>query len=174
MSQQTTVFWERFNQKDFQAAQEQLDSLRSEEKRGVLEELYQKSEFHRRPFTVSVLRRVLHEGESFDDFYKAWHPSREMVNPVEACGQSFQQHFPAPVRVFNGVNIDDSKEIISIGLTWLRSEEEEKQFWSYFDKAIQGGDENNEKRHDSIKKVAEGELLGLFRVESDDNLGTPF
>jgi hypothetical protein len=41
-------------------------------------------------------------------------------------------------------------------------------------KVKRGKDKNNEIRHDRIEEIAKGELLGLFCIETDDNLGTPF
>lgn len=66
------------------------------------------------------------------------------------------------------------KEIISVGLTWVRNKKEEQSFLQYINNAKEGNDANNETRHNRIEKVADGELLGIFRVESDDNLGVPF
>lgn len=45
---------------------------------------------------------------------------------------------------------------------------------TYIEKAKNGEDSNNETRHEKIEKFADGELIGLFLVETDDNLGTPF
>lgn len=91
--------------------------LEATEQQVVLEELFQKSEYHRMPIVVSVLRRTLHNDQSFDDFYKSWFPSKDMCNKIETKGQVFQQHFPLPVRVLNGTNINNPQEIISVGIT---------------------------------------------------------
>ena len=174
MSEQVSEFWKSFQKKDLEAAQKHLDLLQEDEKLAILSDLYQKSRFHRRPIIVSALKRVLHEGQSFDDFYKEWFPEEKNTSPIEIGGEIFQQHFPVPVRVINGVNTKNSKEILSIGITWVCSEEEEKGFWEYLDNAGKGENEDNEKRRENVGKVADGEHLGLFRIESDDNLGTPF
>lgn len=174
MPNQVEKFWSNFQNKDFNAAQKQFDELSEKDKQAVFAELFQKSEFHRQPIMVSVLQRVLHDNKSFDDFYQAWLPTEKMSNKIEIHGQSFQQHFPSPVRVINAININNPKEIISIGITWVANPEEEKSLWEYINKNNSEKDKNNQIRHDSIQEVAEGKLLGLFRVESDDNLGTPF
>lgn len=54
----------------------------------IFEVLYQKSEKNRMPLMVSVLRRELHDNNSFSDFYQSWFPSDEMCNPVEVGGQA--------------------------------------------------------------------------------------
>lgn len=167
-------FWGNFQSKNFSEALKHFDKLNESEKQDVFAELFQKSEYHRKPIMVSVLRGKLHNNKNFDDFYQSWFPTEDMCNPKKIHGQVFQNHFPAPVRVLNAVNINDPSEIVSIGITWVSSEKEEQALWEYLQKASQGEDENNEARHDRIKQVADRELLGLFRVETDDNLGTPF
>ncbi|ABS76989.1 hypothetical protein CbuD7D7780_04340 [Coxiella burnetii] len=173
MSTHCSQFWENFKKNNFSEAQQLFDTLNGAEKQAVLAELFQKSEYHRKPFTVSVLKGKLHDKKSFDDFYQAW-LLEDLSDKVEIHGQVFQQGFPAPVRVINARNINDPNEIVSIGITWLSSKEEEKEFWNYLEKITRGEDPVNEIRHDRIKQVADRELLGLFRVETDDNLGVPF
>lgn len=174
MANHLTEFWENFRNKHFSAAQAHLDALSEDDKQGVLAELFQKSEYHRKPVMISLLRRELHEDKSFNDFYHSWLPTEAMSNKIEQHGQIFQQHFPVAVRVLNGINAGNSKDIISVGITWVANDEEEKGLWEYMQQAGEGEDANNEARHDKIQQVAEGELLGIFRVETDDNLGTPF
>jgi len=174
MSNHKQSFWKCFRAKDFNEALTHFEQLETPEKLQALEALYQQSESHQKPFMVSVLRRNLHDDKSFDDFYQSWFPSDEMCNKIVSGDQIYQQHFPVPVRVINGTNINDPKEIISIGVIWMSNKEEEAQLWEYLEKAKQGEDKNNEVRHDKIKNVADGGLLGIFRVETDDNLGSPF
>lgn len=173
MSNQLTEFWGNFQNKNFSKAQKCFDVLSDVDKQSVLAELFQKSEYHRKPLMVSVLRGKLHDGKSFDDFYQAWLPE-DLCNPIEIHGQIYQQGFPTPVRVINAINTNNPNEIVSIGITWVSNKEEEQGFWDYLDKVTKGEDEINEIRHDRIKQVADRELLGLFRIETDDNLGTPF
>jgi hypothetical protein len=123
---------------------------------------------------ISVLRRKLHDNERFNDFYNSWFLSKESCHPITNGGQTYQQHFPASTRVINGIKIDDKQEIISIGITWVKNDAEKEGLMAYIEKAKKGEDRNNEARHNKIKEVAEGELIGLFLAQTDDNLGTPF
>ncbi len=174
MSADVNTFWHHFKNKDFRQAQQSLASLSEVEAENILSELYKKSECQQKPVMVSVLRRELQDDKNFSDFYNSWYPSAEMCKPIEQHGLSYAQHFPTPVRVLNAINIHKPNEIISVGITWVANEEAEKELWAYIDKASQGEDKNNETRHQRISKTADGELLGLFKVETDDNLGTPF
>lgn len=174
VTRQSSSFWQAFQAKDFAEAQKQLAGLGEADQQALLAELYQKSEYHRQPVMVSVLRGEIHEGKSFEDFYQAWLPSEEMRDQQTVHGQMYQHHFPVPVRVMNAVNIHNPNDVVSIGMTWVSSKEEEQALWESVNKTEQGKNENNEARHDKIEGVADRELLGLFKVESDDNLGTPF
>ena len=174
MSANLSNFWENFKDKDFKSAQQEFEELDNHEKQTVFQELFQKSEYHRMPVMVSVLRRELDADKSFDDFHQSWLPQEDMCNKIEYGGQVFQQHFPIPVRVINAINIGNSKEVISIGISWVANDDEEKGMWQLVKNISEGKDTNNELRGEKIKEVAKGELLGVFRVETDDNLGTPF
>ena len=174
MTGAVSAFWEKFHDQHFEQAQVELEALSSGDKQSILAELYQKSSFHQKPVLVSVLRRQPQDGKGFDDFYKSWFPPEDACNRIESRGQVFQQFFPAPVRVINGTNIDGSNDIVSVGITWVKNEEEEAELWDYLSKAEAGEDENNEARRDNIEEVADGGLVGIYKIETDDNLGTPF
>jgi hypothetical protein len=174
MANQTDQFFQYFQSRDFASAQEQLNTLSKHDKQAVLAELHQKSGYQQQPFMVSVLRRELKEGQTFSDFYEAWEPPQPLTNPVSRHGEQFRQFFPAPVRVMNGTNINNDKEIISVGITWIKDQEQEQVLWDYLDAAMAGKDEGNNIRHEQIQEVVDGGLIGLYRVETDDNLGTPF
>jgi hypothetical protein len=174
MPNHPSTFWEFFKNKDFKNAQAQFEHLNEHDKQIIFQELFQKSECHRTPIMVSVLRRELNDDKSFDDFYKSWFPEEKNCNKVELGGQTYQQHFPIPVRVINATNMANPQEIISVGISWVTNAEEEKALWAHIENANKGKDQNNESRHEKIKEVAEGELLGIFKVRTDDNLGVPF
>ncbi|MDF1796620.1 MAG: hypothetical protein P1U63_08810 [Coxiellaceae bacterium] len=174
MSKPTDDFWKSFNQQNFGDAAKALGDLETSEQQAVLESLYQKSGNEQQPFMVSVLRRKLHDGETFDDFYKSWQPDPAACQPTEVGGQQYRQFFPISTRVVNGVNIADQSDIISVGFTWVKNDEEKNGLFDYIQSASEGKEAENQKRHDDIAAVAEGGLLGLFVVEADDNLGTPF
>lgn len=168
------LFWKHFNNHEIKEAQQEFSTLDKSQQEAIFQELFQKSEFHRKPVMISLLRRELKHKKSFGDFYQSWFPAENMCNKTSVGGQIYQQHFPIPVRVFNAVNIHSPKEVISIGITWARNAQEERTLWEDIENAGLEKDKNNEVRHEQINKVADGELLGLFRVERDDNLGTSF
>ncbi|MDP3704706.1 MAG: hypothetical protein Q8R24_02195 [Legionellaceae bacterium] len=101
MSSYLSKFWGDFKSKNCEGAQKQFEELDDNEKQEIFQELFQKSEYHRRPLIVSVLRRQLYDDKSFGDFYQSWFPLAEMCNKIKRNGQVFQQHFPIPVRVIN-------------------------------------------------------------------------
>ncbi len=51
---------------------------------------------------ISVLIRRLREGKDFDDFKRAWYP---------------EVGFGVPTRVLAGVNLEDPREIVTVGFT---------------------------------------------------------
>ncbi|MDF1654763.1 MAG: hypothetical protein P1U34_06575 [Coxiellaceae bacterium] len=174
MSNQTETFWKNFNDQEFASAAEQFKQLSSDDQQALLESMYQKSGNAQKPFMVSVLRRTLHEGQSFDDFYQSWEPDAKACQPIEEGGTHYRQFFPISTRVVNGINIADKNDIISVGFTWIKNEEEKQGLFDYIESAKQDKEADNAARRESIHKVADGGLLGLFVVEKDDNLGTPF
>ncbi len=174
MNNEKPTFWTHFNEKDFEQAQELFDTLQAEKKQAILAELFQKGACKSKPFTISVLRRELHDDKNFEDFYKSWYPSKETCEEVKSGGQTYQQHFPIPVRVINGTNLNNPNEVISVGITWADDKEEQDNLLRYIARAKAGKDDKNQQRHEKIEKVADGELLGIFEVKTDDNLGTPF
>lgn len=167
-------FWQIFTQQKFDQAQALFDQLDKIAKQIILAELFQKSSYHRKPLMVSVLERKLAKNKSFNDFYNSWHPSEKMCHKIELRGQTFQQHFPTPVRVFNGINMNDSKDIISVGITWVNNYEQEQDILNYIKKTESGKNKDNETRNKKIKQTANGGLIGLYHIQTDDNLGTPF
>ncbi len=169
-----TNFWDSFGDKNFTEALQQFKQLDSEQQQAIFEQLYQQSGHANMPFMISVLRRTLHEGQSFDDFYRSWEPDPSACQPVVEGNTGYRQYFPVSTRVVNGINIADQNDIISIGFTWVKNEEEKQGLYDYIDSASQGKEQTNEARRDNIHKVADGGLIGLFVVEKDDNLGSPF
>lgn len=169
-----TQFWSCFKEQDFEKAQLYFDQLTVQAKQQVLSDLFQRNCHSKKPLAISVLRRELWTGQSFSDFYQAWLPAQNTCRPVDKGEQTFQQHFPVPVRVINATNISRNQEILSVSLVWAESEKQQQQFWSYVNTLMAGQDLANQQRHDSIQQTAEGELVGIYRVERDDNLGSPF
>lgn len=160
-------FWVAFESKKFDQALQQFDQLNAQEKAAIFAALYQKSGYQKTPHSISVLFRELHEGKNFNDFHGAHFPAQEHVNTIEQSGEFFHQFFPAPIRVINAVNMQNPKEIVSIGLHWL-TEEAAKHLMDV------ANDPKNSERAEAIAKVADKTKSGIYKVESDDNLGVPF
>tara|TARA_B100002051_G_C16582100_1_gene558219 strand:- start:166 stop:519 length:354 start_codon:yes stop_codon:yes gene_type:complete len=117
MSNHLEKFWDQFNQKKFSDAADDFVQLDETEQLSELAELFQKSQHHRKPEMVSLLRRVLHDDKNFDDFQQAWLPDEKKCNKITANGQVFQQFFPVPTRVINAINPNNPKEIFTISFT---------------------------------------------------------
>ena len=174
MNSEQEQFWNAFNMGHLEKALKAFGELEQAAQLELFQALFQKSANSRTPFLISVLRRKLLDEQSFDDFYNAWSPVEESCSPITKGGQTYQQHFPVTTRVINGTKVDDQKEIISVGITWAKTDEEKQGLLDYCAKAQQCEDHSNEKRHEKIEEVADGELIGLFLVQTDDNLGSPF
>ncbi|MSP53784.1 MAG: hypothetical protein EXR81_06010 [Gammaproteobacteria bacterium] len=164
-------FWNAFEAKEFSNAQQEFVKLSSEEQTTILGELFQKSQYASIPHSVSVVFRELHDGKTFEDFNEAHQPPKDMCDPKKLYGETYQQFFKAPIRVINAVNLNNSKEIVSVGIHWL-NEEQAQHFAKMMETA--GKDEGNIRRAAAISKVAEQKGSGVFIVEDDQNLGTPF
>ncbi len=160
-------FWQLFNSRNFVQAQLTFEQLSPQEKQSIFAELFQKSQYQQMPHSISVLFRELHAGKTFADFHEAWFPAASTLNTQQQFGQTFHQFFPAPIRVINAVNLENPREIVSVGLHWL-TEEQAANMWS----AVE--DKSNKDRGIEIAKVADRTKTGVYKVESDDNLGTSF
>ena len=174
MNLEQKQFWHAFNKGYLEEALKAFMALEKADQLELFEALFQHSANSRTPFLISVLRRKLLDDQGFDDFYNAWFPAKDSCQPVSKGGQTYQQHFPVTTRVINGTKIDDQKEILSLGITWVKSDEEKQGLLDYLARAQQGDDDSNEQRHEKIKESADGELIGLFLVRTDDNLGSPY
>lgn len=170
MTSQHNSFWENFQKKDFVFAQKDFDALNGSEKQSLLSELFQKSQYHRTPDMVAVLYRKLHDEKSFEDFHQAWFPPKKYCDPIEKNGAIFQQFFPATVRVINAVNINDPKEIISIGLTWVENESQGQKMWE----VSTANNDANQERANNIATVSDNISSKLYQPKTDDNLGISF
>lgn len=174
MNTHVSDFLGLFDQNELEKAHEHFLKCDADTQRHMLAALFQRSANAKTPFLVSVLRRKLHAGEHFQDFYQSWLPDDTACNPTVIGGQTYQQHFPVSTRVLNATNLSNGQEVISVGITWVKSEAEKNGILAHIEKAKKGDDVQNQKRQDKIQAVADGELLGLFEVKSDDNLGVPF
>jgi hypothetical protein len=96
---------------------------------------------------VSVFRRRLREGVSFDDFIRAWEADKG---------------FGVPARVFNAVSLDDPREVLSIGFVDVDA--------SAFRSALDSVAEQEAVRHSRIDAVIESTMLRAWfdlRTEHD-------
>ncbi len=162
------AFWENFNNKAFVDAQQVFDQLDAEAKQQLFAELFQQAQCQRQPHSVSVLFRKLHDDKQFGDFYQAWLPPAEKCNKQEVDGQTYQQFFPMPIRVINAIDINDPKQVVSVGLHWMSDEDLEA---ALSDKQMQS---DGAQRGDSIAEAAEKQQAGIYKVVADDNLGVAF
>lgn len=160
-------FWQSFGSKDLKQAQQLFEKMSNDEKQSLLAELFQKCQYQTQPHSVSVIFRELHEGKTFSDFYKGWFPAEETIQPINEQGLLYQQFFPAPVRVIQATNLQNPKEIVSVSFNWL-TEEQAANLWNEVNK------KSNADRGTAISEVADRTKWGIYKVESDDNLGTPF
>ncbi len=165
-------FWVHFSKEDFEKSITVFESLSESEKTAVFSEFFQKSAFSRNPMVISILYRELHGGKTFDDFHQAWFPPKEYCHEIKKGEEIFQQVFPAPTRVYNAVNMQNPNEILSVGFTWIDSEEQGKQMMSYSKTA--GKDKLNQDRHENIDTVARKVSSKMYELKSSDNLGVPF
>jgi hypothetical protein len=91
---------------------------------------------------ISVLSRRLREGKSYEDFREAWLP---------------EQGFGFPTRVVGAVNVEDQREVITIGFSELDEAEAEAQ--------LQRIGPEQERRHDRVDAVIEPGMTRHFYVQ---------
>lgn len=164
----TVLFWECFGKKDFVEAEQIFSQLSSKAKQEVFATLFQQSQNQAQPHSVSVLFRKLHEGKEFDDFYQAWYPPKHYCDEIVEGGETYQQFFTVPIRVINAVNVDNPDEVVSIGLHWMTDQDLEVAM-SDAEFAKRGAE-----RGEKIATVAQKEQTGVYKVMTDDNLGSAF
>jgi hypothetical protein len=96
---------------------------------------------------VSVFRRRLRAGVSFDDFIRAWEADKG---------------FGVAARVFNAVSLDDPREILSVGFVDIDA--------STLESAVGRVAEQEAVRHSRIDAVIESTMLRAYfdlRTEHD-------
>lgn len=159
-------FFSQFENQDFTQALDTFDALSQDEQKNVLKQLFYQSREAKMPIAVSVLYRKLHDGKTFDDFYNAWMPPKDAMEPFEVGEKTYYQFFDTPVRVINAINMHDPQEIVSIGLVWSDSEEQFKQSLAKASKA-----DDNVTRGDSVATVADKVSAKIYKVSADTQLG---
>lgn len=96
---------------------------------------------------ISVFRRRLREGKTFEDFLEAWQAERG---------------FGVPTRVFNAVSLEDEREILTVAFVQVATET--------FAEAARSVAEQEAVRHNRIDEVIESTELRAFydlRCEHD-------
>ena len=159
-------FWKYFNHEKFDEAINAFGALPKKTKQEIFAELFQKSQYHTKPTSISVLFRELHPKKSFKDFYKAWLPKKKYRTIKKIRGQTFHHFFEAPIRVINAIK---GKEVVSIGLHWATDKQINHEL-----KRTKIDPSRNQSRADAIAKVATKTHQKIYKVKSDVNLGTPF
>jgi hypothetical protein len=91
---------------------------------------------------ISVLSRRLRDGKTYEDFREAWLP---------------EQGFGFPTRVVSAVNVEDQREILTIGFSELSEAEAEAQLQQI---APEQG-----RRHDRVEAVIEPDMTRHFYVQ---------
>jgi hypothetical protein len=91
---------------------------------------------------ISVLTRRLREGKTYEEFREAWLP---------------EQGFGFPTRVVSAVNVEDQREVITIGFSELDEAEAEAQ--------LQRIGPEQERRHDRVDAVIEPGMTRHFYVQ---------
>jgi hypothetical protein len=91
---------------------------------------------------ISVLSRRLREGKTYEDFREAWLP---------------EQGFGFPTRVVSAVNVEDQREVLTIGFSELDEAEAEAQ--------LQRIGPEQERRHDRVDAVIDPGMTRHFYVQ---------
>jgi hypothetical protein len=99
---------------------------------------------------VSVFRRRLKEGKTFDDFLQAW---------------GAEKGFGVPTRVFNAVRLDDQQEILTFAFVDVNA--------AAFAGATSAVAEQEAVRHSRIDEVIEStELRAFYDLRREDDLSS--
>lgn len=97
---------------------------------------------------ISVFRRRLREGKTFEDFVEAWGAERG---------------FGVPTRVFNAVSLNDQRDIMTVAFVQVAA--------GAFAEAAESVAEQEAVRHSRIDEVIEStELRGFYELRSEHDL----
>ena len=97
---------------------------------------------------VSVFRRRLKEGKTFEDFKAAWEADKG---------------FGVPARVFSAVNLEDPQDVLTIGFVGVEPDD--------LATSIERVTDQEKVRHDRIDDVIEStELKAMYAVASEHDL----
>ena len=97
-----------------------------------------------------MFRRRLREGKRFEDFIEAWQA---------------QKGFGVPTRVFNAVNLDDEREVLTVAFVQVAAEA--------FPRATESVAEQEEVRHSRIDEVIEStEVRDFYDLRCEHDLSS--
>lgn len=161
-------FWQHFGNQDFVKAAQELAKMSEQEQAELLASFYQHGGDTQKPFLISVLERELQDDTSFDDFHATWLPEDELTNPQESGGRTYQNFWPVPTRVLQGVNMHDEKDVVSVSIAWLK-----KENFDTFVADLQAK-ESKSKRGQKLADMTSKKRKKLYRVVKDLNVGTEF
>ena len=66
-----------------------------------------------------------------------------------------------PVRTLNALNINDSQDVLSVGITWVSSPEEEAGLWAFVQKSMAGEDEVGNQRQEKVATVMDSGVVSV-------------
>lgn len=158
-------FFNHFQQQEFDQAITDFNQLSKKDQQETLKQLYYEAREAKIPMALGVLYRKLHDGKTFDDFYQSWMPPKSYTKAFTVGDKTYYHFFDAPTRVINAVNMEDPKEIISVGMVWCS----EKEFMENLEQIKQS--DSNKMRADSIAEVADKISSKIYKVQKDTNLG---
>lgn len=158
-------FFDSLEKQDFAQAADSFCELDKIEQEQIMKEFYYQVREAKMPIAVSILYRKLHDGKTFEDFYKAWMPPEAYTKPFKVGDTTYYHLFEAPTRVINAVSMENPEEIISVGIVWA----DEKQFDEELAKATKA--KSNAVRHDNISEVADSISVKMYKVKADTKLG---
>jgi len=161
------IFIEAIQAQDFNSAAQQLLNCNQQEIAQALQKMSQIDNF--KVTAISVLKRELQPNYSYNDFHTAWLPPLDPKDISSTATGVSANYFHFPVRVLNGINVANDKEIISIGLMNISKSDLIKL---QSKTAHQNILKTEAMRHDQISKVAQkiGETI-YFECKDDNRLG---
>lgn len=158
-------FFEQFDKQNIEQALTTLKALGENEQLNVLKQLHYQAREAKMPVSLGVLYRELHDGKEFQDFYDAWMPPAGETDPFTVSNTTYHNYFKCPTRVINAINLENPKEIISIGMMWCSKQEFEQGFKEMT------ASKSNSQRADNISNVAKKISAKIYMVEADTGLG---
>src|SRR5579862_1640778 len=109
-----------------------------------------KNQLNISPQLISVIRRDLQEGKTYEDFIQAWSPETA-------------QHYTIPVQVVNAEGLNNPKELISIGFVDANLQE-------FATEEARSGNSDAQRR-EKVAQVTEKGSVAVYKVRDVYTLG---